>query len=99
MKSIANEPQRFHTFVANRIACIKHHSKSYQQHHVAGHGNIADVISTGLNAGDHYAEFWISGPEFLHLSQTEWEQCAVSSKEAEVPELKNEKLTLAVASC
>lgn len=73
LKYIANNTRRFQTFVANRVSTIRDMSKVAQWRHISSSLNPADDASRGLGAGALLqSKRWISGPDFLTQSESEW---------------------------
>jgi len=75
LQYIANESQRFHAFVANRVSEIHGTTDPTQWRHVPGHCNPADDCTRGLRAADlddHCR--WLNGPAFLSKSEEHWPQ-------------------------
>ncbi|XP_033116966.1 uncharacterized protein LOC117116937 [Anneissia japonica] len=73
LKYISNEKSRYPVFVANRVAVIRDGSTLEAWRYVPGKLYPADHASMGLKAQDlmRHKE-WISGPDFLAMSQKEW---------------------------
>ncbi|XP_033098562.1 uncharacterized protein LOC117102417 [Anneissia japonica] len=73
LKYISNEKARYPVFVANRVAVIRDGSTLDSWRYVPGKLYPADHASRGLKAQDlmRHKE-WISGPDFLAMSQKEW---------------------------
>ena len=75
LRYIANERQRFHVFVANRVQLIRDHSHPNQWKYVATKENPADDASRGLNGlALLEGQRWLEGPEFLWKPENEWPQ-------------------------
>jgi len=69
MNYIRSKDQRFHTFVANRVAIIHDGSSSSQWRYVNTEVNLADDTSRGLTIDSLIKKnHWIRGPDFV------WEQ-------------------------
>lgn len=69
---IACEPNRWHTFVANRTAEIQRLSADAKWHHIRSEQNPADVLSRGIDPDeiqDH--KLWWNGPLFLQEDYNE----------------------------
>ena len=63
---ISNDVRRFHTFVANRVQCIRDYSRPDQWRRVDTKENPADEASRGLSAQELVnSPRWWSGPDFL----------------------------------
>ena len=72
LRYIANEQQRFHVFVANRVQLIRDHSTVKQWRYVDTGSNPADDASRGLNGADMLRnERWLKGPKFLWKNEEE----------------------------
>ena len=75
LRYIANEKQRFHVFVANRVQLIRDHSHPKQWKYVETKENPADDASRGLNGlALLEGQRWLEGPEFLWKPESEWPQ-------------------------
>ena len=75
LRYIANERQRFHVFVANRVQLIRDHSHLNQWKYVDSKENPADDASRGLNGlALLEGQRWLEGPEFLWKPKSEWPQ-------------------------
>lgn len=75
LRYIANEQQRFHVFVANRVQLIRDHSHPKQWKYVETKENPADDASRGLNGlALLEGQRWLKGPEFLWKPESEWPQ-------------------------
>ena len=73
LRYIANDHQRFHVFVANRIQLIRDNSDIRQWRYVETSDNPADDASRGLNAQSLLSKRrWFHGPEFLRKIREEW---------------------------
>ena len=48
IRNIANESKRFKTYIANRLALIREHTKLYQWRYVTTHLNPSDAFSCSL---------------------------------------------------
>lgn len=60
------EPQKWKTFVANRVVEIKDNTNNTQWHHVVSQENPADIASRGMFLTDLKKEkMWWKGPEWL----------------------------------
>lgn len=73
LKYVNNEDRRFHTFVANRVATIRHFSEPEQWRHVGTKENPADHVSRGLKVSDFLkSKGWLKGPEYLWKDEEKW---------------------------
>ena len=73
LRYIKNETNRYHTFVANRIAVIRDGSDPDQLKHARGDMNPADDASRRLTADNFLCQSsWLMGPEFLWKPEHEW---------------------------
>ena len=85
LRYIANEQQRFHVFVANRVQLIRDHSDLSQWRYVDTKNNPADNASRGLDGPSILRQQrWLEGPDFLWKPEDEWPQQAFSI--GQVPE-------------
>lgn len=70
---INSTPDKYKTFVANRIAEIQEYTEPAQWRHVDGTQNPADCLSRGLNPKELLSHpLWWNGPEWLKLSKEAW---------------------------
>ena len=70
---VNNVTQRYHTFVANRVATIQEVSSPSQWRYVCSAENPADDASRGLDAGCLLQnDRWCYGPSFLWQNMSEW---------------------------
>ena len=84
---LRNERRRFSTYVSNRVAEIRENTLPSQWRHVPGNLNPADDVSRGLGAAELTRDQrWLSGPEFLLLTPSDWPQ----GKNEEVPDAELE---------
>jgi len=70
---IKGEPNRFKTFVANRISAIKENLPSTTWHHIRSQENPADIASRGITPRElvnHH--LWWHGPSLLHCMSPRW---------------------------
>ncbi|XP_072041348.1 uncharacterized protein [Amphiura filiformis] len=95
---IANERTRYHTFVANRVGEIRENTKVSQWYYVPTKVNPADICSRGQSVKKFVDNTnWISGPEFLKDSETEWPVRDVNLQiEPDDPEVKKNMIVHAV---
>ena len=87
---VSNDSRRFHTFVANRVQCIREFSEPHQWRRVDTKENPADDASLGLSAQElANSHRWWSGPDFLWKPfdhQTDVDEAAIVSEND--PEIK-----------
>lgn len=91
LRYVANEQQRFHVFVANRVQLIRDHSSPSQWKYVDTRENPADDASRGLDGLALIAgQRWLQGPRFLWKPESEWphQPLAVSQVPDDDPEVK-----------
>lgn len=70
---INSAPNRYKTFVANRIAAIQEISTEAHWYHVPSEQNPADLVSRGLSASNLlHSTLWWHGPPFLALPLNQW---------------------------
>ena len=73
LRYVKNETNRYHTFVANRVAIIRDGSQPNQWFHVNGDNNPADDASCGLTADIFLRQSrWLTGPAFLWKHDSMW---------------------------
>ena len=102
---IANEQQRFHVFVANRVQLIRDHSNVEQWRYVDSSSNLADDASRGLSGGALLeCERWLKGPEFLWKNEEEWPKSLaafgnVPDEDPEVREVQIPKTERSLKTC
>ena len=88
---VKNETNRYHSFVANRVALIRDGSEPNQWNHVGGDKNPADHASRGLTADNFLRQVhWLTGPEFIWQHESLWptQMEAVEDISDEDPEVK-----------
>ena len=90
LQYIANEKQRFHVFVANRVSEIRNQSHPSQWGHISGTDNPADLTTREQNPEKLLASNWFHGPDFLHEYKSEWTvgEPIISELTSEDPEVK-----------
>ncbi|XP_011859777.1 PREDICTED: uncharacterized protein LOC105557203 [Vollenhovia emeryi] len=70
---LAQSPDRWKTFVANRVADVQARLPNVKWRHVATHENPADCASRGLLGDEALAhQLWWQGPSWLRLPAEEW---------------------------
>jgi hypothetical protein len=63
---LAQGPEKWTTFVANRVTKVQEITQAHSWRHVSSAQNPADIISRGLYPRSLISnEFWWKGPEFL----------------------------------
>jgi len=91
LKYLHNDKRRFHVFVANRVQTIRDVTHPHQWRYVESKCNPADDVSRGLSGHalieQHY---WITGPKFFWLPESEWAQlpCDLDNISMDNPEVK-----------
>ena len=91
LRYIANEEQRFHVFVANRVQLIRECSRLNQWKYIDTKENPADDASRRLNGLALIGgQRWLQGPAFLWKLESEWPQqpLMVNQVPAGDPEVK-----------
>ena len=91
LRYIANEQQRFHVFVANRVQLIRDCSRLNQWKYIDTKENPADDASRGLNGlALIEGKRWLQGPAFLWKPESEWprQPRMVNQVPADDPEVK-----------
>ena len=64
--------RRFYTFENFRIKFVRKFSKPNEWRHCPTHLNPADVGSKGVNADDKRLQFYLQGPDFIRLDESQW---------------------------
>lgn len=72
LQYITNERNRFHTFVANRVAKIRDATLPSQWRHVGSEENPTDEGYRGLSGEQIQCCQWLSGPIFLWKRDEFW---------------------------
>ena len=99
LRYIANEQQRFHVFVANRVQLIRDHSCLNQWKYVDTKENPADDASRGLDGLALVGgRRWLKGPAFLWKPESEWphQPFTASQVPEDDPEVKRTTTSSAV---
>lgn len=94
---INSSPDKYKTFVANRIAEIQEFTEPKNWRHVDGKQNPADCLSRGIDPDelrDH--KLWWHGPEWLKLPKTQWPRNPKVKIPEDQLELKGVKTMLTV---
>ena len=97
LKWILDTKTRFKTFIHNRLATIHELTSVDEWRYVPTAFNPADDLSHGLEPGDEKWKRYLSGPEFLQRSESEWpEQRYLNNRktEAVINALVNERATI-----
>jgi len=88
---IQNNDNRFHTFVANRIAIIHDATSPSQWRYVDSERNPADDASRGLKEDSViFKSHWINGPDFLWELESRWPVQPVAQMPDDNPEIKKQ---------
>ncbi|XP_066141168.1 uncharacterized protein [Euwallacea fornicatus] len=100
---IANEPKRWKTFTANRVAAIQSLTDIDDWHHVKSEENPADIISRGTSIREPAnRQLWFHGPSFL-VKPEGWPKDSAISRFAaptkDTPGLKEAPEVSLVAQC
>lgn len=86
---INSAPNRFKTFVANRIASIQELTSKNQWQHISTHYNPADLVSRGATISDLVNnKIWFCGPMFLSTPQEQWPKQTVQKCNLPATEFK-----------
>ncbi|XP_011684966.1 PREDICTED: uncharacterized protein LOC105448210 [Wasmannia auropunctata] len=88
---IGGEPNKWNTFVANRVAEIHRITDKASWYHIKSEDNPADPLSRGISPNKlRSKKIWWEGPEFLqHESTLQAYDCR--SNESHIPERRNVK--------
>ena len=91
LQYIANETQRFHVFVANRVAEIRSVTQPSQWRHIAGSSNPADLSTREQTPEKLSLSNWFGGPAFLHTFKNDWvmDKPEIGEVKSEDPEVKS----------
>ncbi|XP_058456731.1 uncharacterized protein LOC131434103 [Malaya genurostris] len=80
---IKSSPNRWKTFVANRVSTIQTSTNGCTWMHVPGTENPADELSRGLHPADLLSRSrWWNGPVWLSLSSSYWPNASVVDNES-----------------
>lgn len=85
---IHNTKERFHTYVANRVATIRNLSDPDSWSHVPTTINPADMASRGTSISELIHSHWFSGPQFLWTEPLSLPQQPSLSVDSDDPEVK-----------
>ncbi|XP_014239598.1 uncharacterized protein LOC106661013 [Cimex lectularius] len=89
-----SEPNRWNTFVANRVAKIQSNLRAEKWAHIKGAENPADCLSRGLTPQElSNHPYWFHGPDWLLKNESQWPTTPLSFKEEDCHEQKK-KLAL-----
>lgn len=79
---IRKEPCEMRIYVANRVASIQQKTDVRRWRHVDTRSNPADLASRGLSAAKLVNnEFWLHGPSWLRLPESQWPVSKFTVKE------------------
>ena len=93
LQYITNQEQRFHTFVANRVADIQSKSEAEQWHHISTKDNPVDDASRGVTAASLGLSRWQHGPAFLLEPPEVWPQSQITlTLSPDDPEVKSQDI-------
>ena len=84
-----NQPSRWKTFVANRVAKIQKSAPTENWKHVPTESNPADCASRGMSPRklqDHH--LWWQGHEWIRMPASAWPQIDISLPEESLKEAK-----------
>ncbi|XP_076661119.1 uncharacterized protein LOC143364992 [Halictus rubicundus] len=94
---LRSSPNRWKTFVANRVSQIQSLTSIDSWRHVASEDNPADLISRGTKPGAlHEKTIWWVGPTWLQNSSNLWPR--TSDKPTDIPEEREMKPVILTAS-
>lgn len=86
---INSTPNKYKTFVANRIASIQELSNKNEWFHVRTKDNPADLVSRGTAVRELIDNpIWFSGPKYLSLSRDQWPNQIIQSATLPVAEYR-----------
>lgn len=86
---IKSAPNKYKTFVSNRIASIQELSNKIQWCHVPSQYNPADLVSRGTSIHDLLNNpIWFSGPNFLSLPREQWPSQVIQNTNLPAAEFK-----------
>ena len=91
-------PNRWKTFVANRVSQIQCTTQGIEWRHVPGIHNPAGVVSRGRFPTEIIKDdLWWNGPDWLQMDQTAWPTYKISNAE-DVKVAEEERITCALTS-
>ena len=86
---IKNEPNRWKTFVANRVSEIRSLTDFQDWNHVKSEHNPADLISRGVSTKVlSESKLWWHGPNWFKIENSDWELLKINVNSSEIPEQK-----------
>lgn len=86
-------PNKWTTFVANRVAQVQNLVDTKKFRHVGSQDNPADLVSRGINPADLLtSKLWFNGPSWLMQEKPSWPENQIHKNKEELPETK--KITL-----
>lgn len=95
---IAGPPNRWKTFVSNRVTEIQELTEDARWYHISTFNNPADLLSRGVSPGVlKENELWWNGPSWLTQHHDDWPQSKQSDLQ-ELPERRKTKLALVVTN-
>ncbi|XP_063914810.1 uncharacterized protein LOC135131161 [Zophobas morio] len=90
---LAESPNNWKPYVANRVAYVKKHSLIAEWHHVCSKDNPADMVSRGLLPRQlNQSTLWWHGPTWLRQTSNNWP--SLSDNEYEEVALNTERKSL-----
>jgi hypothetical protein len=90
---IQSPPNKFETFIANRISQIQRLSDKDQWRHVTSNQNPADIASRSMDPIQlKSSDLWFHGPPFLSKNSSEWTNSHVNN-DISLPEIATINLT------
>ncbi|XP_055522546.1 uncharacterized protein LOC129716732 [Wyeomyia smithii] len=70
---LRSPPNRWQTFVGNRVSEVQHCTHGYCWNHIAGTENPADLVSRGMSVEEFLnSALWSQGPSWLTLPCKSW---------------------------
>ncbi|XP_055523135.1 uncharacterized protein LOC129717295 [Wyeomyia smithii] len=70
---LRSPPNRWQTFVGNRVSEVQHFTHGYRWNHIAGTENPADLVSRGMSVEEFLnSALWSQGPSWLTLPCKSW---------------------------
>lgn len=95
---LKSSPNRWKTFVANRVTQIQCTTQGIEWRHVPGIQNPADAVSRGRFSTEIIKDYlWWSGPDWLQLDKTAWPNYKISNAE-DLKVVEEERITCALTS-
>ena len=102
LQYVANERQRFKTYVANRVTEILETIPLNSFRHVPGKLNPADLLTRGvadpanLMHEDEQGTGWFTGPKFLRNDEDDWSMTPIPSLDDNDIEIKTKSVLVAL---